>query len=91
MKTGLTVDFRNREILRDEAEEGAIPLFYSQHIKQGKVEFPIQKEHEYVVTEQKGLMQDNKNYLFVKRFTAKEVWSIFSQKISAVPKDKYTE
>ena len=72
MKTRLTVDFRNREILRDEEEEGAIPLFYSQHIKQGKVEFPIQKEHEYVVTEQKGLMQDNKNYLFVKRFTAKE-------------------
>lgn len=29
MKTGLTVDFRNREILRDDAEEGAIPLFYS--------------------------------------------------------------
>ena len=72
MKTGLTVDFRNREILRDEEEEGAIPLFYSQHIKQGKVMFPIQKEHEYVVTEQRGLMQENKNYLFVKRFTAKE-------------------
>lgn len=42
MKTGLTVDFRNREILRDGAEEGAIPLFYSQHIMQGEVQFPIQ-------------------------------------------------
>ena len=72
MKTGLTVDFRNQEILRDEEEDGAIPLFYSQHIKGGRVQHPIQKEHEYVVTEQKGLMQDNKNYLFVKRFTAKE-------------------
>ncbi len=72
MKTGLTVDFRNREILRDDAEEGAIPLFYSQHIKQGEVQFPIQREHEYVVTDQRGLMQDNRNYLFVKRFTAKE-------------------
>ncbi|MCM1326390.1 MAG: Eco57I restriction-modification methylase domain-containing protein [Lachnoclostridium sp.] len=72
MKTGLTVDFRNQEILRDDAEEGAIPLFYSQHIKQGEVQFPIQKEHEYVVTDQNGLMQDNRNYLFVKRFTAKE-------------------
>jgi adenine-specific DNA-methyltransferase len=72
MKTGLTVDFRNREILRDEQEEGAIPLFYSQHIRKGKVQFPIQKEHEYMVTDKKGLMQDNKNYLFVKRFTAKE-------------------
>jgi adenine-specific DNA-methyltransferase len=72
MKTGLTVDFRNREILRDEDEEGAIPLFYAQHLKQGKIQFPIKKEHEFVVTEQKGLLQDNKNYLFVKRFTAKE-------------------
>ncbi len=72
MKTGLMVDFRNRDMLRDKEEDGAIPLFYSQHIKQGKVQFPIQKEHEYVVTDQCGLMQDNKNYLFVKRFTAKE-------------------
>lgn len=72
MKTGLTVDFRNRQILRDHAEEGAIPLFYSQHIKQGEVCFPIQREHEYIVTDQKGLMQENRNYLFVKRFTAKE-------------------
>ncbi|MDE7269258.1 MAG: Eco57I restriction-modification methylase domain-containing protein [Acetatifactor sp.] len=72
MKTGLTVDFRNREILRDEEEEGAIPLFYSQHIQKGEVQFPIKKEHEYVVTDQRGLMQDNRNYLFVKRFTAKE-------------------
>lgn len=72
MKTGLTVDFRNRDILRDESEEGAIPLFYSQHIQDGIVKFPINKEHEYVVTDQKGLQQKNKNYLFVKRFTAKE-------------------
>lgn len=72
MKTGLTVDFRNPEILRDDAEEGAIPLFYSQHIKEGEVHFPIQKEHEYIVTDHKGLIQDNHNYLFVKRFTAKE-------------------
>lgn len=72
MKTGLTVDFRNRDILRDENEEGAIPLFYSQHIQDGVVKFPINKEHEYVVTEQKGLKQQNRNYLFVKRFTAKE-------------------
>ena len=72
MKTGLTVDFRNRDVLRDEEEKGAIPLFYSQHIKQGEVLFPIQKEKQYIVTERKGLMQENRNYLFVKRFTAKE-------------------
>lgn len=72
MKTGLTVDFRNREALRDVAEDSAVPLFYSQHIQSGKVVFPIGKEHEYLVTDQSGLLQKNANYLFVKRFTAKE-------------------
>ena len=72
MKTGLTVDFRNREALRDSAEDDAVPLFYSQHIQDGKVVFPAGKEHEYIVTEQRGLLQENTNYLFVKRFTAKE-------------------
>lgn len=72
MKTGLTVDFRNRDALRDCADESAVPLFYSQHIQNGKVVFPVGKEHEYIVTEQNGLLQQNTNYLFVKRFTAKE-------------------
>ena len=72
MKTGLTVDFRNREALRNTAEKAAVPLFYSQHIQAGKVIFPIGKENEYLVTEQAGLLQKNANYLFVKRFTAKE-------------------
>ncbi len=72
MKTGLTVDFRNREALRDGVEKEAVPLFYSQHIQDGKVVFPVGKEHEYIVTEQNGLRQKNTNYLFVKRFTAKE-------------------
>ena len=72
MRTGLTVDFRNRDLLRDTAEETAVPLFYSQHIQSGKVKFPIGKEHEYIATDQSGLLQKNVNYLFVKRFTAKE-------------------
>lgn len=72
MKTGLTVDFRNRDALRNQDEEEAVPLFYSQHIKDGRVVFPIGKECEYIVTDQPGLLQDNVNYLFVKRFTAKE-------------------
>ena len=72
MKTGLTVDFRNREALRDTDEDKAVPLFFSQHIQNGKVVFPVGREHEFIVTDQKGLLQNNTNYLFVKRFTAKE-------------------
>lgn len=72
MKTGLTVDFRNRDALRDTAEEKAVPLFYSHHIQNGRVVFPAGREHEYILTEQQGLLQPNVNYLFVKRFTSKE-------------------
>lgn len=72
MRTGITVDFRSREYLRNQPEQDAVPLFYAQHIKNGKVTFPIQKEFEYITTEKSGLIQRNKNYLLVKRFTAKE-------------------
>lgn len=72
MKTGLTVDFRNREALRSYAEKDAVPLFYAQHIQNGEVNFPIGKENEFLSTNQTGLLQKNTNYLFVKRFTAKE-------------------
>ena len=76
MKTGLTVDFRCRDSLRNEpestSENATVPLFYSQHIQSGKVVFPIGKKNEYILTEQPGLLQKNTNYLFVKRFTAKE-------------------
>ena len=63
---------RNYALLTNEAKDGAVPLFYPQHLKNGKVEFPVQREKEYIVTDRAGLLQNNKNYLFVKRFTAKE-------------------
>ena len=72
MKTGLTVDFRNKELLRNSNEENTVPLFYSQHIKDGRVVFPIGKENEYITDDLPGMIQNNRNYLFVKRFTSKE-------------------
>lgn len=72
MKTGLTVDFRNRDLLRTDPGDHIIPLFYSQHIQSGRVVFPVGKEFEYMTDAQSGMIQKNKNYLFVKRFTAKE-------------------
>ena len=72
MRTGLTVDYRNQDALRAHAEDHAVPLFYAHHLKKGQVQFPLGKEPEYLVTTQKSLLQKNSNYLFVKRFTAKE-------------------
>ncbi|MFI3244460.1 MAG: Eco57I restriction-modification methylase domain-containing protein [Akkermansia sp.] len=72
MKTGLTVHFRNRELLQDECNVNNVPLFYAQHIKEAQVIFPVGKEGEYIETSHAALLQENSNYLFVKRFTSKE-------------------
>lgn len=72
MRTGLIVDFRTKEVLRDDNEVGSYPLFYSQHIKNGRVSWPVGRESEYIVTDKSGYLQENTDYLFVKRFTSKE-------------------
>lgn len=72
MKTGIIVDFRTREVLRDSPSDDTFPLFYSQHIRNGRVEWPVGKEDEYISTDRAGFLQENTNYLLVKRFTAKE-------------------
>lgn len=72
MKTGIIVDFRTREVLKNEPSDATYPLFYSQHIKNGRVVWPVGKENEFIDTDRMGYLQENTNYLFVKRFTAKE-------------------
>ncbi|MEG2156602.1 MAG: Eco57I restriction-modification methylase domain-containing protein [Bacteroidaceae bacterium] len=72
MKTGLIVDFRTREVLRNELEEDSYPLLYSQHIKDGRVVWPLGKEGEVIKTTKKSYLQENSNFLMVKRFTSKE-------------------
>lgn len=72
MKTGLTVDFRERNLLRQKADADTVPLFFPCHIRHGRVVFPLGHENEYICNRKKALTQPNVNYLFVKRFTAKE-------------------
>jgi len=72
MKTGLTVDFREWKYLKDKEEKNTVPMFFAQHIKNGKIVFPCGKHGEYLLAEKKSLLQLNSNYLFVKRFTSKE-------------------
>lgn len=73
MKTGIIVDFRTRDVLRNNGNEpNTYPLLYSQHIKNGKIVWPVGKENEYICTNRKGYLQENTNYVLVKRFTAKE-------------------
>ena len=72
MKTGLTVDFREREHLMDEPTKDNVPMFFAQHLQNGRITFPIGKHGEYLDTRKSALLQMNTNYLFVKRFTTKE-------------------
>lgn len=72
MQTGIIVDFRTRDVLRNKMEEGAYPLLYSQHIKGGKVVWPLGKEGEVIKTNRIGFLQENSDFLLVKRFTSKE-------------------
>lgn len=72
MQTGIIVDFRTREFLRNEIEDGAYPLLYSQHIKEGKVVWPLGRDGEVIKTEKKSYLQENGDFLIVKRFTSKE-------------------
>lgn len=72
MKTGLVVDFRSRNLLCDMPMENSVPIIYSCHIKEGRIKFPQGREGEYLLKGRSGFLQPNRNYLFVKRFTAKE-------------------
>lgn len=72
MQTGLIVDFRTRDVLRNKMEVGAYPLLYSQHIKNGRVVWPLGKEGEVIKTDRKAFLQENGDFLMVKRFTSKE-------------------
>lgn len=72
MKTGLTIGFRNRELLSDQPSKDTVPLYYCRHIQNGIVCFPDQRGVEYLIAQKKGLLQKNQNYLFLKRFTTKE-------------------
>ena len=73
MRTGIVVDFRQQSELRMNPGEHIVPLFYSQHIHKGMVQHnPSGKSFEWIIDEKPGLIQENKNYVFCKRFTAKE-------------------
>ena len=73
MKTGIVVDFRQWNELRKEPGKDTLPLFYSQHIRDGRVNHqPSGKEYDWIIDKKPELIQKNKNYVFIKRFTAKE-------------------
>lgn len=76
VSTGRVVDFRLRELLRQEAGEGAVPLLYPCHLNGGTVHWPKsagRKPNAIVDTAvTRPWLVPSGTYLLTKRFTSKE-------------------
>lgn len=74
--TGKVVDFRSRDALRSQADQGGVPLIYPGNLRSGAVEWPraIGKAQWFVPTALKdqALVIPEGWYAVVKRFSAKE-------------------
>ncbi|RHW45424.1 restriction endonuclease subunit M [Bombilactobacillus bombi] len=71
MKTGLTVCFRNRELIEDKETDFNVPIFYSDNFENHRIKLK-RKNGQYLSTKRPGLLQDNIDYIFIKRFSSKE-------------------
>lgn len=77
VSTGRVVDFRARDLLRYDPEQGAVPLIYPTHFADGYVHWPKPgaRKPNAILLEQartRGLLVPNENYVLIRRFSAKE-------------------
>jgi adenine-specific DNA-methyltransferase len=71
MKTGLTVCFRNRDLVEDEPSDNNVPIFYADDFDGHEIR--LKRENgQYLSKKRAGFLQDNVDYIFVKRFSTKE-------------------
>ncbi len=81
ISTGRILDARCKELLFNDAAKGLVPLFRPCTVHDGRVEFPgtqkrnadmppIVAPHQYLAPVQSGLVQRNKNMIFIKRVFA---------------------
>lgn len=73
MRTGIVVDFRQKDELRSHPDRDTVPLFRSSHIRNGIVNHTLSdKGDDWITVSKETSLQENHNYLFCKRFASKE-------------------
>jgi len=75
VSTGRVVDFRARELLRNEPGQGCVPLIYPHHFGKVGISWPSKgrKPNAIVVSARaREILVPNDTYVLVKRFSAKE-------------------
>ena len=73
--TGAVVDFRVKDALRKEPEDGAVPLLYSVHFKDWRVRWPVESKRPNAIvrtSDTEKMLLPRGHYVAVKRFSAKE-------------------
>jgi adenine-specific DNA-methyltransferase len=79
ISTGPVVAFRSKEYIHDSYQNGTVflaPLFWLHNVKQMALEWPIPKpekgQYVRVLDESKSILIPNKNYVLLRRFSAKD-------------------
>jgi adenine-specific DNA-methyltransferase len=76
ISTGPVVDFRAKEYLLPEKIEESVPLLWMHNLQDGKVTWPLKKNNKPSAIQDcertRSLLLPVRNYVLVKRFTAKE-------------------
>jgi adenine-specific DNA-methyltransferase len=76
VSTGRVVDFRARDYLRPDPEDGTAPLIYPTHLHHGSVAWPkpgSKKPNALAIADRtRDLLVPKENYVLVRRFSAKE-------------------
>ena len=74
LKTGKVVDFRAGEYLTQESDR-SVPLFWPDNFIDNRITYVSNEDNfRYVISSEdsKSILQENKDYILVKRFTSKE-------------------
>lgn len=70
--TGLALESRYPELLREKPVDGAVPLIHPRHLRGGIVQFPLTGvKNQFIIPSIPSLCQPNKNMLLMKRVPAK--------------------
>ncbi len=70
--TGLVIDSRHKDLLRDRPVDGAVPLIRPRSIRDGMVAFPLPNlQKQFIVPTLPSLKQPNKNILLILRAPGK--------------------
>ena len=76
ISTGPIVAFRTKKFIRETSEEETVPLYWLHNVTKMEVDFPLQKfkkgQYIQICEQTQSYLIPNKNYLFLRRFSAKD-------------------